>query len=225
MSLRPNIPLTQYRGHVLVTPPAIEPVTGDELRAQLSETVDGLPYAQADALIAEARELIEEMTGLALITQTWKVALDHWPSGRQQWWDGVRHGAISDLDIPNSMRAVTLPRYPLASVSSVTVYNEASVSASVVVADTFDVDTYRKPGRMVLRSGATWPIALRGSNAIEIEYVAGFGATASTVPATLRRAVKQVAAYLYAHYGDDCMPEDALGAARGLLDAYTVKRL
>lgn len=225
MTLRPNVPMTQHRGHVLITPPAVEPVTAEELRAQLAETATGLPDAQADALISEARELIEQMTGLAFITQTWRMALDHWPAGQQQWWDGVRQGAISDIYAPNSLRAVTLPRYPLASVDAVRVFDEAGNDAAVVIADTFNVDTYRRPGRMVLRDGSTWPIALRGSNAIEIDYTAGYGATASTVPATLKRAVKQVAAYLHAHYGDDCVPEDALGAARGLLDAYAVKRI
>jgi uncharacterized phiE125 gp8 family phage protein len=225
MSLRSSPALTQYRGHVRTVAPTVEPVTAAELRAQLAETSAGLPDAQANALIAEARELIEEMTGVAFITQTWKLALDRWPAGRELWWDGVRQGAIQDIYVANSLRAVDLPRYPLQAVDTVTVYDEASNSASVVIGNTFDIDTYRKPGRMVLRNGATWPIALRGSNAIEITYTAGFGDAASDVPAILKRAIKQVAAYLYAHYGDDCVPEDALGAARGLLAAYAVKRL
>ena len=225
MSLRPSIPLVQHRGHVIETPPAVEPVTAAELRAQLAETADGLPDAQANALIAEARDLIEQMTGLALITQTWRLALDRWPAGQELWWDGVRQMAISEIYAPNSLREVILPRYPLQVVEAVTVYDDAGNDAEVVIASTFDVDTYRRPGRMVLRNGATWPIALRNSNAIEIEYTAGFGNTALSVPAILRRAVKQVAAYLHAHDGDDCVPEDALGAARGLLDAYAVKRI
>ena len=223
MSLRPKIQLHQYRGHAVVTPPLIEPVTADELRALLAETVDGLPYDQADDLIATAREMIEETTGIAMISQTWRLVLDAWPSQRAEWWDGVRQGAIADIN--GAPDYVYLPRYPLASIASVTVYDEASNAASVVVADTFDVDTYQKPGRMVLRSGATWPIALRGSNAIEVDYIAGFGATAASVPPTLRRAVKQVAAYLYSHTGDDCTPDDALGAAGALLGAYRVKRI
>lgn len=225
MSLRPVIPLVQHRGHVQTSAPASEPVTPAELRAQLAETETGLPDAQANALIAEARELIEQMTGLALISQQWTLALDRWPAGQEQWWDGVRQMAISEIYTANSLRAVELPRYPLASVDSVTVFDDAGTSAAVTIADVFDVDTYRRPGRMVLRNGATWPIALRASNAIVIVYTAGFGANASAVPAILKRAVKQVAAYLHSHYGDDCTPEDALGSARGLLDAYAVKRL
>ena len=225
MTLRPSIPLQQYRGHVRTIAPAAEPVTAAELRAQLLETEDGLPDVQADALIAEARELIEEMTGLAFITQTWRLSLDGWPAGQELWWDGVRQMAISEIYASNSLRAVDLPRYPLASIASVTVYDEASNSAAVDVSSTFDVDTYRRPGRMVLKRGATWPIALRGANAIEILYVAGFGASGAAVPAILKRAIKQVAAHLYSHYGDGCDPADAFAVAGSLIGAYAVKRI
>ena len=223
MSLRARTTFTQYRGHAIVTLPIVEPVTAAELRAHLAETETALPDADANDLIATAREMIEETTGLAMISQTWRMVLDAWPSQRAEWWDGVRQGAIADIN--GAPDYVYLPRYPLASIDAVTVYDEASTAASVVVADTFDVDTYQKPGRMVLRSGATWPIALRGSNAIDVDYIAGFGSTAASVPPTLRRAVKQVAAYLYSHTGDDCTPDDALGAAGALLGAYRVKRI
>lgn len=225
MSLRPAIPLTQYRGHVLTTSPATEPVTAEELRLHLSETADGLPDAQADALISEARELIEQMTGLALITQVWTLVLDRWPAGAEPWWDGVRQGAIGDLHALNSMRAVTLPRYPLQSVGVVTVFDDAGTGATVNIGATFDVDVFRRPGRMVLRNGATWPIALRASNAIVIEYTAGYGESGTDVPASLKRAVKQVASYLHTHRGDDCSPDAAIDSARSILDAYAVKRL
>lgn len=224
MTLRQHIPLHQYRGHVLKTAPTTEPVTAAELRAQLAETSDGLPDAQANALIAEARQLIEDSTGLAFITQIWTLALDAWPGARAQWWDGVRQGAISDMHIPGATRAVFPPRYPLQSVGSVTVYDDAGNDTAVTVADTFIIDGFQSPGRMVLRDGATWPIALRAANAIEIEYTAGY-ANAGAVPATLKRAVKQVASYLHAHYGDECQPEDAMSAARGLVSGYVVKRI
>jgi hypothetical protein len=217
--------LYQHRGHVRTVAPAVEPVTADELRAQLFETGDTLPDATANDLIAEAREMIEEFTGLALITQTWRLALDNWPGGREMWWDGMRQMPISEIYAKGSLRAVELPRYPLQSVSSVTVFDDADNGAVVNVAAAFVVDPYRKPGRMVLRDGATWPVALRAANAIEVVYVAGYGASATAVPAALKRAVKQVAAYLYTHNGDGCTVEDALAGARQMLDAYSVKRI
>lgn len=225
MALRPKMELHQYRGHVRTVAPAVEPVSAAQLRSFLSETVDGLPDGEADALIKEARELIEEMTGIALNTQTWRMAIDRWPGGRELWWDGVRQGAISELHGPRSYSDLRLPRYPLQSVDAVTVYDEASNSTSVVVANVFDVDVYQKPGRMALKTGATWPIALREINAIEIDYIAGYGDLAADVPAGLVRAVKQVAAYLHTHKGDDCQIDDALGAARSLLAAYEVREI
>lgn len=226
MALLPAKDLYQYRGHVQSTAPAVEPVTADELRDYLRETSDGLPDSEANDLIAEARELIENSTGLSLITQEWTLAIDHWPnSSEEPWWDGVRQGAIAELYGGQYSRSLGLPRYPLQDVDSVTVYDEASNPTSITVADTFDVDTYRTPGRITLKSGKTWPVALRPQNAIIIVYTSGYGDASTDVPAGLRRAVKQVAAYLYSHRGDDCDTGDALAQADSMLDQYKVRRV
>lgn len=223
MSLRARIPSAYHRGHVIETAPSVEPVSAAELRDFLRDTVESLPDSEANALIKEARQLIEQMTGLAFLQQDWRLALDHWPSGRGPWWDGIREGAISEIH--GQPAVLELPRYPLMSVQSVTVYGTDSTPAVVNVASTFDVDRYQQPGRLALRFGQTWPVAMRPTNAIEIVYRAGFGALASDVPAVLVRAVKQVAAYLHTHRGDDCDMGDALAAAGTLLDSYAVKRL
>ena len=208
-----------FRGHVLETPPASEPVTAAELRGLLRETTDGLPDTEADSLIATAREYIEEVTGLAMIDQTWRLSLDAWPNGREPWWDGVRDGHINILRGRDGQ--VTLPRYPLQSVTSVTVYNEAGAASFVDVAAVFDVDTYQRPGRMVLKAGAVWPVALRDSNAVQILYVAGFTA----IPNSLKRAVLQMAASLYTHRGDGCSMVDAYteSGAASLAGMYEVR--
>ena len=187
MSLRQSVPLYQFHGSVIVTGPASEPVTASELRTHLRADATELPDGEANALITEARAEIETMTGLAFITQTWRLALDRWPAGGEAWWDGVREGSILELYGSNTLRSVDLPRWPLASITSVTTYDEASVSSSVTVANVFDVDTYRVPGRITLKRGQTWPVALRGSNAIEIVYVAGY-TSAANIPAPLKRA-------------------------------------
>jgi uncharacterized phiE125 gp8 family phage protein len=78
-----------------------------------------------------------------------------------------------------------------------------------------------------LQRGATWPVALRANNAIEIVYTAGYGADASSVPAPLRRAVKQLAAYLYTHRGDMCDMGDAMhdSGAGSIMGQYKIKRV
>ena len=94
MSLRPARLLHEYRGSVIVTPPAVEPVTLAEVTALL--LIDGnADDALLADMIAEAREFIEHISGLAMITQVWRLSLDHWPMTRGAWWDGVRETAIS----------------------------------------------------------------------------------------------------------------------------------
>jgi uncharacterized phiE125 gp8 family phage protein len=226
MTLRPAIPLYQQRGSVIVTAPASEPVTASELRSHLRADATELPDADANALIAEARQLIEDNTGLAFISQTWRLSIDRWPGGAEAWWDGVRQMAISELYAPNTMTSVMLPRWPLASITSVTVFDEDSNSAVVSIANTFDVDVYQVPGRMTLKRGSTWPIALRSNNAIQIVYAAGY-ANAAAVPAPMKRALKNVAAFLYTNRGDSCEPTEAMsksGAAE-LMATYRPMRV
>jgi hypothetical protein len=224
MSLRQAVSLHQHRGNVLVTAPTSEPVSAAELRLHLR--TDATDFPDAASYITDARQEIEERSGLAFLTQTWRLALDRWPAGGEQWWDGVREGSINDLYGSASLRSVEMPKWPLASITSVTVYDEAGTSAAVTVANVFDLDLYRRPGRLTLKRGAVWPVALRASNAIEILYVAGY-TTAASVPSPMKRAIKQLAAYLYAHRGDDCDPAEAYVAsgAESLMAQYKPARL
>ena len=221
MSLRASVPLYQFRGSVLTVAPATEPVTAAELRTHLRTDATELPDAEANALITDARTEIENMTGLAFISQSWRLSIDRWPAGGEAWWDGVREMSITELYNSNTLQSLVLPRWPLVSITSVTVYDEDSNASTVTVNDVFDVDTYQTPGRITLKRGQTWPIALRANNAIQVIYVAGY-ANAAAVPSTLKRAVKQLAAFLYSHRGDDCDPKDAYDAsgAAGIMAQY-----
>ena len=223
MSLREPIKLYAYRGHVVVTKPASEPMMASTLRDHLRETTSGLPDAEANDLIADARQMIEDQLGIAFLTQTWRLSLDTWPLGNGPWWEGRRQGALVDMQgVP---RAIELPRWPLQSLSAVRVYDEYGTPTTVNTASTFDIDTYQTPGRMALKFGATWPIALRDFNGIEIDYVVGYGTTGASVPTSLIRALKLVASYLYSHRGDDCSVGDALASAGSVLSQFTVKRI
>jgi hypothetical protein len=229
MALRPMPALHQHRGHVLITGPQAEPVSAAELRSHLGMgqfDTEILPSHEADDFITDARGIIEEATGLALLNQSWRLSLDMWPEGRAAWWDGVRQGSITELH-GGSGRSLTLPRYPLSSVTSCKVFDEAGNQVVVTIAATFDVDTYSKPGRLALKRGATWPIALRAVNAIEIDYIAGHGDTVASVPGPLKRAVRHLAAYLFEHRGDACAADDMLAksGAGAILGAYRVQRI
>jgi len=63
---------------ILLTPPAIEPLSLAETKAYLRvETADDDPLIAA--LIAAGRIHVERQTGLALLTQGWRLVLDCWP--------------------------------------------------------------------------------------------------------------------------------------------------
>ena len=213
---------TQYRGHQLVTAPATEPVSAADVKNQLELDVsDTSKDTQIDLYIESARQVIEQYTGLAFINQTWRLTLDNWPSVSTQWWDGVKDGAISELYITGRAADILLPRYPLSSITSITVDDSA-----ITVASYFIIDTDQKPGRLVLKDGSAWPVVDAAANGIKVTYVAGFGSSSSDVPATLRLAVIQMAAYMFEHRGD-CNTDDAMAmsGAKSLVDAYRIRGL
>lgn len=201
MALRSSTSPYQARGHRRTVAPAAEPVTATELRAFLREDPASMPDEIAELYITQAREFLEEMTGLAFIQQTWLLTLDNWPGYVEPWWDGVRQTAISELS-GGAPRVVDLPRYPLMSVDDVTVYDEGGLDTVVTVASVFDIDTQQTPGRLGLKFGQLWPQATQTLNAIEITYDAGFGDEATEVPALLRGAVLDLAGYYYSHRGE-----------------------
>lgn len=214
MALRQPSDLYQRRGSVIDEAPATEPVTAAELRTFLRETATGLPDAQAEEFIEQAREEIERDMNIAMITQSWRMSLDAWPIGQSaEFWDGTRTGSINELNGSSPAAAVILPVFPLQSVTSVSTYDEDSTLTVVTVADVFDLDIYRTPARMALKAGVAWPTVSRAVNGIQIIYVSGYGDAVADVPKPLIRAVKQLAAYYYAHRGDGCDMSNAMQAS------------
>lgn len=180
----------------LVTPPAIEPVTLAEAKSHLrvEATADD---SLIQGLIQAAREAGESFTGRALIHQTWRLTLDAWPAQPLPWWDGVVDGA----DIAGPAVAILLPRPPLASVTEIRTYAANGV-ATPVPTSVYDVDSSGLPGRVRLSEGQSWPAPGRSLAGIEIDFVAGYGASAAAVPQTIRLGILAEVARLYEHRGD-----------------------
>ena len=225
MAIRPAARHYQDRGSTLITAPAVEPVTLTEMRTHLRlHSNDTSEDAYLFNLIREVREEIEQRIGRAIIEQTWQLTIDHWPHGREPWWEGTKEAHIHVLH--GNYGWLVLPKSPLISVESVTVYDEDSTAQSINVPETFDIDTAQEPGRLALKSGQTWPVALRPTNAIEVVYKAGFATSADDVPGPLKRAVRNLVAYAYQYRGD-CSSEAAMIAAgvKGVVDQYKVLKI
>ena len=163
----------------LLSPPAGEPVDLAEAKAWLrvgSAAEDGL----IAGLIAAARERVEAETGLALMAREVRETLEAWPARR-----GPAHG-----------QAFTPLLGPLIAVSA------ARLIAPDGRVEPWDPAEWRaepgEPGRIVaiLPFGLP-PIAPRGGR-MEIDYRAGYGASAADAPAALREAVLRIAGEAYA---------------------------
>ncbi len=150
--------------------PAIEPVTLAEAKAHLR--LDGT--ADDDlltGLVRAARQEVEQATGVALLGQNWRLALDCWPANG----------------------TALLKVHPLREVLSVTLYGSEG-EASVLIPENYQVDALSRPARIHF---AAAPPALRAMNGIEIDFSAGFGEAGADVPDLLKRAILLLVAHWY----------------------------
>lgn len=157
----------------LTSPPAIEPVTLDELKTHLSGVASSDTDAMLNAFITSARTHVENFLNRVLITQTWEWRLD----GFYVWTLGA-------------------PKAPLQSVSSIT-YVDGSGDTQTLASTEYTVDAKSDPGRIQPAYGKTWPVTRPQMNAATVTLVAGYGSSASSVPGPIRDAIKMIATELF----------------------------
>lgn len=158
----------------LVSAPAETPIS-------LAEAKSYLKYDHTDedtdvtASIEAATSHLDYANGIlsrAIITQTWKLSL-----------------ASPAID-----GTVSLPVTPYASLSSIEYYDDDNVLQTLNTAD-FHVIEYEWVAMLVPNDGVEWPSVFDRRDAIQITYVAGYGAAAAT-PAAIKQAIK----YLTGHF-------------------------
>lgn len=196
------------RSLVRVTDAATEPVTTTEAKAFLRVDSDE-EDTFIDALITAARQRVEDYTGRALISQTWKLVQDEWPSAH--WYSQLRD--------PQAGRTITLDRSPLISVESVKYYPASGAAQATLSSDTYHVLTGPMPGVVVLKSDQTWPDLYDRPDAVEVNFTAGY-ANAAAAPKTLRQAVLLLIAEMYEVNVGNITSE--LPTVKALLESYRV---
>lgn len=123
----------------------------------------------ADAAVA----LVERKIGRALLTQTWTLFLDKFPA------------------------VIHVPMPPLQSVTSVKYYDSDGILRTLAAA------AYRVTRAGAWRAeiapvyGESWPSTRAMSDAIEVEFITGYGATMATVPGPIRQAIRELVAHWY----------------------------
>ena len=163
----------------IVTEPAIEPLTLEQIEdhLRLSETSTGAEDGLLLIFLASARRYCELVQGHAYIEQTWQLVLDDFPSGDY----------------------IEIPRPPLMSVTHVKSYGTGGTTTTMT-AGRYYVDTASKPGRVHLGYGESWPsTTLRPASGVEVQFVAGYGSAASSVPQEVKQAIRLVIGHMYEH--------------------------
>jgi len=203
-------------GLVIHTEPASEPITLAEAKAYLRVDSSG-DDALITSLIVSARKLCEEHMQRAIMSQTLQLFLDNLDDIDNPLWEGMRTGPYLNY----YKNYIDLPMPPVTSVTHVKTYDDED-TATTFSSSNYYVDSAKQPARIVLRTGETFPTALRVANAIEVQYVVGY-ASANAVPEPIKFAIYQVLTYLYEHRGDMYEGKTSLPAtATKLLAPYVV---
>lgn len=184
---------------VLVTPPAIEPLTLDEAKAHLR--IDEGLSADDDyisALITVAREYCEEFQNRAYITQTWQVSFPYWPD------------YVIDLPLGN-----------LQSINAITYKDSKGAVTTLTENIHYVVSTRGVLGKVAPVFGMPWPPFVPWPlDAVTIEFTCGYGDTAQNVPEKIKQAMK----LLITHWFERRTPLPETGQAPGEID-FTVSAL
>jgi len=182
---------------LLVTAPAEEPVLLSEAKAHLR--VDGGDEdTLITSLIVAARVQAETLTGRALITQTWDWYADSFPDC-----------------------TIVLPLPMLQSVTHIK-YNDSAGDLQTLSTALYQVDATSPCGRVMPAFGQTWPVTREQFNAVNIRFVAGYGA-ASAVPQTIKQwMLLKIAELFEQREASQERPAVGLSFVDRLLDPYKV---
>lgn len=147
------------------TPPVALAVTlaaaKETLRIDESDTsLDASITLWIKAISGEARQKLRR----SLTTQGWRLTLD----------------AFED--------ALRLDNAPIVAVTSIKFFDTANV-LQTLHPDDYIVDVVSEPGYVVPANGKAWPATYDRVNAVIVDYTAGYGDTADSVPAEIQQYI------------------------------------
>ena len=168
-----------YGKLVLKTAPTSTVISLSEAKAFLridSDYDDDNTYITS--LINVATQVVEEFTRRRLMTQTYNIFYDEFPS-------------YIDLQVGD-----------VASVSHIKYY-DADNTLQTLAADQYDVDTKVRPGRIYESEDGDFPNTYERPNAVEVEFIVG--GTASDVPAPIIQSIYIIVGRYYENRQDVVM--------------------
>ena len=178
--------------YVVTSGPSVEPLSLSDLKDSIR--VNGSDFdTELTQLLTAGRRQLEHDTKRKLITQTVENYRDEFPVGD----------------------TIELRVSPVSSVVSIT-YIDTSGDSQTLSTDNYHSDTTTTPPRIKLKTGKIWPSTEANTpNAVTITLVAGYGESASDVPAEARVALTQ---WITAEWGGtDC--SDSVESYKRLVSA------
>lgn len=164
-----------------ITPPSQStlPVTLEEMKQQIGVLDDDSINAELRRICRAVTQQVEKDARRIIMTQTWRYTADRFPCG-----------------------VIELRVAPIPSVSSVK-YTINSVLTTLPTS-VYETDLVSEPARLRPKSGQSWPVTDCAFNAVQIEFVAGYG-DASDVPDDVKDVILRAfkARYFNCDLGED----------------------
>ena len=209
-----------------VAGPATQPITLAEVKAHLRIT-HSAEDAYLTALIPVATRMVERYLSRRIVSQQVRAWFDMLPGMGNDipgFGAGVQSVPIRYANV-GMFRWINLPGQPVKSFEAFKYYTLDNTlmtyDAANYLVDLHDQDMI---ARVVLQYGSVWPVNLRVSQALALEYTLGY----ATPPADIVHAVKMALAAIFSNRGDAAdMPMDILRlpAIAALLAPYRVMRI
>lgn len=188
----------------LTLPPAVEPVTVADLKVSM-RVIDTYEDAFITELAQMAREAAEQITRRALITQSWLMTMDKFPSpgletSSANWYGpawGTGPGPLT-VTRPDGVTQfeIWVPKCPVVSIDSIK-YTDQSGTLQTLDPSTYIVDLNSEPARITPAVNASWPATLNIANAVQVAFTSGFGSSGASVPAKIRNWIRVMASTMY----------------------------
>ncbi len=178
----------------VITPSPDLPVTLEEARAFLLQDAD---ITEQDfviqSLISAATLQVEAATGRSILNATYREAFTR--------FDKMR----------------TLQYSTVQSITSVKYYDASGVQQTLS-ANVYELAD-RDPSYVRLQKGQAWPVVDGRNDGIWVDYVAGYGATGSSVPGSVKLAVLVLVGWMFENRQGQEYPRDTL---RALCSSFAV---
>lgn len=187
----------------LITPPTALAITLAEAKAHLRVT-DTTEDLLISAMILAASETAEQITGRAIMPQTWELALDAFPA------------------------EFALTRVPALSVVSLKYLNEAG-ALTTLDPSAYTLNSVNDFGFAYVEPAYSteWPATRDTTNAVTLRFTAGY-ADATVVPESIKAWIKLTVSTMYENREAEAYSSRAVSATvkmsfvDGLLDRYKV---